>query len=63
MPCSYSLNEAAGVVKDLVERDRPVIQNGVKNLAKEIMLLFSVGMERFIRFFADAQNDGNTLRM
>ena len=34
MPCSYSLNEAAGVVKDLVERDRPVIQNGVKDLGE-----------------------------
>ena len=28
------LNEAAGVVKDLVERDRPVIQNGVKDLGE-----------------------------
>ena len=28
------LNEAAGVVKDLVERDRPVILNGVKDLVE-----------------------------
>ena len=29
------LNEAAGVVKDLVERNRPVILNGVKALCHE----------------------------
>ena len=33
-PFTVILNEAAGVVKDLVERDRPDILNGVKDLGE-----------------------------